>query len=171
MWDTYKNHQFSVNLPTEQLLRKTICAMWQILHQKLCIYVLVVFKILPCGTTILGVPEASDLFSWLRKFPLVVELEGLSLWWNSKQIYHILGQCSFILIIIIFTKWIISLLNDTLTLQGQTFYHTTYCIFYHFSYCRWVEMLSLPLSHRYNFVLFLWSYTFQQIWQLMWLYH
>jgi len=44
----YDNHQFSVNLPTEQFLSTTICAMWQILFQEFC-YVLVVFKVFPCG--------------------------------------------------------------------------------------------------------------------------
>jgi len=119
----------------------------------------------------LGVSEASDLFTWLRKFPAVMELEDLSLWWKCIQIYNILGQFSFILMIVAFTKWIINLPNDTVTLHGQTFYAIAYYIFCHFSYCRWVEMWSLPLSHWYNFVLFLWSYTVQQISQLTWLYH
>jgi hypothetical protein len=31
-------NQFSINLPTELLLRKTICAMWQIFFQELCMF-------------------------------------------------------------------------------------------------------------------------------------
>jgi hypothetical protein len=69
----------------------------------------------------LGVSEASDLFTWLRKFPAVMELEDLSLWWNSIQIYNTLGQCSFILMIVIFTKCIINLSDDIVTLHGHTF--------------------------------------------------
>jgi len=71
----------------------------------------------------------------------------------------------------IFTKCIICLPNDTVTLYGQNFYQSTYYIFCHFSHCRWIEMCALLLSHWYNFVLFLWSYAVQQISQFMWLSH
>jgi len=39
---------------------------------------------------------------------------------------------------IIFTKLIINLPNDTVTLYGQIFYQATHYIFCHFSYCRQV---------------------------------
>lgn len=129
---------------------------------------------------ILGVSEASDLFIWLIKIPAVMELAGLSLWWNSIQIYYVLGHFLFLLMIVIITKWIINMPNDTVTLHGQVFYQATYYIFCYFSYSRWVEMWSLRLCHWCNFVLFLWSYTFQHISQsytfqhisqLTWLYH
>jgi hypothetical protein len=79
LWCTCDSHQFSVNLPRELLLIKSVpCGTY---FFKSCLYmfgsVQNVFQWK--NYMILGVSKASDLFSWLRSFPLL---------WNLKICHY-----------------------------------------------------------------------------------